>query len=862
MDERTCIKNLGCAGFGMGAQTAELDVADNRIVRTRPLRFHERYTQEEAPPWVIEARGSTFSAAEKTEIPPLALVYKKRVYSRNRILHPMKRVDWDPRGDRNPQNRGKSKFVRISWDEATDLIAEELNRVKDEYGPYAVLAQGDGHGETKVVHASHSCQMRLLRHFGGFTFQARNPDSWEGWYWGAKHVWGMDPVGQADMGNLFLDVAENTDMLLFWGCDMETTPWGWGGQISSRYCNWLTELGVQQVYVCPDVNYGNAVHADKWIPVLPNTDAALQCAIAYVWLTEGTWDEEYIDTHSIGFDWMKYYLLGGEDGVPKTPEWASPICGVPSRQIKALARNWAACNTSIAHCNGGSYIRSTYSTEPARLEVVLMGMQALGHPGRNVIKFMEWGLYGLSSQSAPPVLDFYPSPGAAYGGFEWNDTSKYDVRQSFLPKTLIATALNGDYSIDNPLKWHGIGLAGWPKEDQFIEYQYPSEVAGTTVHMVWSDTPCWTTCWNGGNSFIRALRSPEIECVVIQHPWMENDCLMADILLPINTKLEENDIGVDVQCGDYGMIYLEKPCVRPRGESKSDWEAVGEVAKKLGLYDEFVEGRTEEEWIRLGYETSGAQERMPFEEFEDRGYFLVGAREGWRDEPRGLQPFYEDPEAHPLDTPSGKLEFYSQWLESVFPGDEERPPYPHFIPFGKSHQESLLHERSEKYPFLLVSNHPRWRVHANMDDVSWLRELPTCKITGPDGYQYEPVWINTVDAEHLGIGQGDVVKVFNDRGWVLGGAYVTERVCRGAVLQDHGARVDPIVPGESCRAGANNLIAPTMTTSQNVPGEVTSGYLVNIEKVDVFALADAYPDAFSRCIAPGEGPCIDNWIEG
>lgn len=860
-ETKTFIKNLGLSGFGMGAQTAEIDVKDDKIVRIRPLHFNKSYSVEEMRPWKIEARGKVFEAADRTGLPPLALVYKKRAYSANRILYPMRRVDWDPQGERHPENRGKSKFIRISWDEATDIIAAELNRVKKAYGPYAILAQGDGHGETKIVHASHSCQMRLLRHFGGFCFQARNPDSWEGWYWGAKHVWGQDPVGQADMGNLFLDIAENTDMLLFWGCDVEATPWGWGGQISSRYCSWLTEIGVKQVYICPDVNYGNAVHADKWIPVFPNTDAALQCAIAYTWLTEGTWDKEYMATHAYGHEHVIKYILGDEDGVPKTPKWAEPICGVPARTIKALARKWARETTSIAHCNGGSYIRSTYSTEPARLEVFLLALQALGKPGRNVIKFMEWGLYGLSSQSAPPLLEFYPNPGAAYGGFDWNNPQVFDIRESFLPKTLIHTALLGDYTVEEPLKWHGVGLAGWPKEEQFNEYQYPSAKAGSPIHMIWCDNPCWTTCWNGGNSFIEALRKPQIECVVIQHPWMENDCLLADILLPINTKFEENDIGVDLQCGDYGLIYPEDRCIASRGESMSDWEAVGEVAKKLGLYELFVEGKDEQEWIRLGFESSGTQDRISYEEWRRKGYYLIPPKVDWQKEPRGFGPFYEDPDAHPLATPTGKLEFYSEFLAAVFPNDDERPPSPRFIPYGETHQESRLHPRSEQYPFLLVSNHPRWRVHANMNDVAWLREIPTCKVTGQDGYQYEPLWVHPSDAQRLGIKSGDVVRIGNDRGWVLGGAIVTERIKPGVVLQDHGASCDPIVSGESDRAGANNLIAPTATTSRNVPGEVTSGYLVAVEKVDLDALAAEYPEAFSRSFVPGIGVCIDSWME-
>ena len=158
---------------------------------------------------------------------------------------------------------------------------------------------------------------------GGYTLQTSNPDSWEGWYWGAKHVWGMEPVGQMmTLTNVFLDIAENTELVLFWGCDPETTTWGFGGQMASRLCYWFTELGIKSIYVCPDLNYGAAVHADKWIPVLPNTDAALQLAIAYTWITEGTYDKEYVKTHTFGFDKFEDYVLGKEDGIPKTPKWA------------------------------------------------------------------------------------------------------------------------------------------------------------------------------------------------------------------------------------------------------------------------------------------------------------------------------------------------------------------------------------------------------------------------------------------------------------------------------------------------------------------------------------------------------------
>lgn len=857
---KTYYKTLGLGSFGMSALSSEIDVKDGRIVRTRGMHFDNAYSAEELRPWTLEAKGKKFNALLKNDIPPFALVYKKRLYSDNRILYPLKRVDWDPNGDRHPETRGKSKFERITWDEATDIIASELNRLKEQYGLWSVLCQGDGHGETKTVHATHGCQMRLMSILGGFTFQARNPDSWEGWYWGAKHVWGCDPVGEGDIGLLLLDIAQNSKYLLHWGCDEETTPWGWLGQLPSRWCFWLTDVGVKQIYVCPDVNYGAAVHADKWIPINPNTDVAMHMAIAYTWIVNGWYDKEYVETHSVGFDWIKYYVLGGEDGVPKTPKWAEKICGVPSRQIKALAKNWYEQATSISHVNGGSLIRSQFSAEPGRMEVVLMGMQGLGKLGRNVIKLIEWGLYGLPSQCPNPRSTMYMMPAAAYRSLDYNNPAVWDIRQSFIPKTMIPKAILGDYTLENPLTWHGTGIAGWPKEDQFVQYQYPSKTSGgARIHAIWSDTPCWSTCWNGGNSLADALHSPEIEFVLIQHPWLENDCLYADIILPINTKFEESDIAVDSSNGYTNLMMLEPQCVAPRGESKSDYQAVAEVAKKMGVYEEFIGGKTEDEWIREGFEQSGCQEVISWEEFKEKGYYAAPTAEDWESAPHGFYPFYEDPEKNPLDTPSGKLEFYSTTLEYHFPNDKSRPPYPHYIEHDERLYESLQNERAKEYPFLIVSNHPRWRVHANMDDVTWFREIETCKVKGPDGYLYEPVWINPVDAKAKGIKSGDVVSIFNDRGWVLGGAYVTERIKPGVIYQDHGARLDPIEVGKGDRGGANNLIAPTEVAMENTNAEVTSGYLVDFKKVDIDELAKKYPEAFARKFN-NTGVEISNWL--
>jgi molybdopterin guanine dinucleotide-containing S/N-oxide reductase-like protein len=847
---KTYLKALGLGSFAIASSPEAIDVKDGRILRIRPLHYDWKYTREEIAPWQVKRNGHAFEPLLKSLPPPYALAYKKRVYSPNRIKYPLKRADWDPNGERNTQNRGKSKYKRISWDEAAEIVAGEIRRVQKQYGPYAILAQGDGHGETKTIHGPHGCQMLLLDEMGGYTLQVRNPDSWEGWYWGSQHVWGQMSVGlMMPAANVFKDISENCEMLLFWPCDPETTPWGFTEQLASQICYWWSKVGIKQVYICPELNYGAAVHADKWIPVLPNTDAALQLAIAYVWITEDTYDKEYVATHVVGFDKFKDYVLGREDGVPKTPEWASRKCGVPQWTIKALAREFAGRITSIVHMFGGPMVRGAFSSEPARLECILLGMQGLGKPGVHQYHAFD----SLPRNAAGTWLK---SMWHAHTGRMW----QFNTRQ-IIPKTLVQEAI-----LNPPLTHWGSSNFLMPPTDQFVKYTYPipKEEGGTEIHMMWMDNPCRTTCWNDGHRTIEAMRSPKIECIVAQHPWLENDCLLADVILPANTKLEEEDIASTGWSVSFDSILLEHQCIQPIGESKSDYEIVGEIAKKLGKYEEYTGGKSVKEWIKFGYDGLNIQKMVSWEKLKEKGYYVIPSAPGWQNDTPGLRKFYEDPERNPLGTPTGKLEFYSEALARHFPDDQERPPVPHWVEKGITHDERLSSERARKYPLLLMSNHGRWRVHAQGDDIDWTREIQTCKVKGWDGYMYEPVWLNPKEAEKRDIKSGDIVKVVNERGAVLCGAYVTERLIPGVAYVDHGARCDWIIPGELDRGGAINLISPYNITSKHCPGMVESGYLVEVEKVSLDQMEkwrQQYPEAFAKEYDPASGLRFNAWVE-
>jgi trimethylamine-N-oxide reductase (cytochrome c) len=866
--EETVIRCIGLCGGGV--EPMSVDVKNGKIIRMRPLHYDDKYTEEELAPvrWKIEARGKTYESPRKGLPSHLALPYKKMVYSPNRVKYPLKRVDWDPNGERNPQNRGKSKYKRISWNEASEIIASEIKRVQATYGPYAILIMGeDGHKEAKVVHSGQCASGRLLHTLkeGGYTAERRNADSWEGWYWGTMHVWGTGSNGLASpySGGVFApsnsvlkDVSEHTDMIVWHGADVETTPVGFGGFGWSRTAYWLTELGIKQVWVSPDLNYGAAVHADKWIPILPNTDMALSAAIIYTWIEEGTYDKDYIATHTVGFDKIEDYIMGKEDGVPKTPAWASPRCGIPEWTIKALAREWASKVTSLGHYFGGPMIRGPYSHEIARLMAVQLGMQGVGKPGvhqvhNNTLTIPESSVR-FDFRRGSRVHAMYPTA-------------------QIIPRTLVHKAI-----LEGSCRSWGSQSLSAEVEDQFKLYEYPmpKEKGGTEIHMMWSEKPCNTSCWNNGNLFIEAIRSPKIECFITNNIWLQNDCEFSDLILPVTTQLEEEDImiayGAMLEGTQHTVTWLQRKAIEPIGESKSDYLIAAEVAEKLGIYEEYTEGLTIRDHVKNTFESTGLAKYISWEEFNKKQYWVAPTAKDWEKTPPGLREFYEDPEVNPLGTPSGKLEFYSQRLAESFPDDKERGPYPKYVVGGPgwSHDESLDvengAERCKTYPLLFMSNHPRYRFHSSGEGNAWLREIPTCKVRSYDGYLYEPLWIHPETAASRGIKNGDIVKVFNDRGTELFGAYVTERIIPGAVSADHGAHVDQITD-KLDRGGSTDLISPTGISSTNSGGMVVSGYLVEMEKVDPAEMAawkKKYPEAFARDYDPAYGLTYNSWAEG
>ena len=381
-------------------------VKDGKIVRITPMDFDDSV---DASSWKIEARGRTFTPPRKTTYSVYTAGFKSMIYSDKRIKYPMKRVDFDPDGERNIQNRGVSGYEHISWDEAIDFLVSEINRVKREAGPAAILSSPSSHHMWGNVGYRHSTYFRFMNMMG-FTYADHNPDSWEGWHWGGMHMWGFSwRLGNPEQYDLLEDTLQNTEMIVFWSSDPEVNTGIYSAHESTVRRYWMKDLGIKMVFIDPFYNHTAGLIGDKWFSPKIGTDHALSFAIAYTWLTEGTYDKEYVATHAHGFDEWADYVLGKTDGVPKTCEWAEDESGVPAREIRALAREWGKKKTMLAAGGLGGWggaCRASHGIEWARGMIALATMQGMGKPGSNIYS---------TTQGVPTDYEFY-FPGYAEGG--------------------------------------------------------------------------------------------------------------------------------------------------------------------------------------------------------------------------------------------------------------------------------------------------------------------------------------------------------------------------------------------------------------------------------------------------------------
>lgn len=827
-------------------------VKDGKILRMTPIEFGDT----DPLPWTISARGMKFTPPRKTTLAPHGQNAKSIVYSPDRLLYPMKRVDFDPKGERNPQNRGKSGYERISWAEALDIVAGEIKRVKRTHGPGAMaVSHGSHHTWGNIGY--YLSALHRFKNAVGHTAVHHNPDSWEGWYWGAVHHWGHTlRVGQSETYGTVEDCLQNCDMIVFWSADPETTSGSYGAQEGTVRRQWLKnpKLGIKVVHVDPYYNASAQFLGGKWFAPKPTTSVAMAMAIAYVWIKEGLYDKDYVASHTIGFDKWKAYLLGEEDGVAKTPEWQERETGVPARDVRALAREWGRKRVYLSPGgwgNGhGGACRNQTGIQWARVMVCLIAMQGLGKPGVNMGN-LQWG--------CPIDFNFY-FPGYADGGMSGDlegTSMPVELYQRMPQLPTINTPFQRIPRIWMPEaiadgKAEGYPWIGKSIEHQFAKFAYPAP-GHSPVKMLYKYGGSILATMNNTNRHVRMYQSSNLEFVVNQSIWFEGEAKFADIVLPACTNFERVDISEWAGLGGYAhhghqqlnhrVIVFQAPAIEPMGESKSDFWIFNEISKRLGLANYFSEGVNEIDWVKRQFDGSDLPKHISWKEFIRRGYFVVPTEKEKLRAPVSFRWFWENrkkdvPEPQPLpsdyageyltglQTQSGKLEFECNSLKRV--NDPERPPIVKYEPSWEGPHAGALYA---KYPLQLLTPHSKYSFHTQGDGKdSFLLNIPDHRIN-VGGYYYWIIRMNSADATARGIKKHDLVKVHNDRGAVICAALPTERlpqgVCHG---YESSAIYDPMgEPGKSVdRGGCLNLLTPERTQTKSTHSLAGSHSLVEI----------------------------------
>jgi molybdopterin guanine dinucleotide-containing S/N-oxide reductase-like protein len=827
-------------------------VKDGRILRITPIEFGE----DDALPWTIHARGRSFTPPRKTTVSSHTLAWKSLVYSPDRLLYPMKRVDFDPDGERNPHNRGVSGYKRIGWDEALDLVAAEIRRVKREHGPGAIMNGSGSHHTWGVLGYWLSARIRFFNTIG-WSPVMHNPDSWEGWYWGAAHHWGQTARnGGGETYGTVEDLLKHAEMVVFWSADPEATSGVYGAHDGTVRRQWLKDLGIPLVHIDPYFNHTASFLGGTWLAPRPGTDSALVLAIAHVWMSEGLYDRDYVAARTVGFEKWQAYVLGAEDGVPRTPEWQEAETGVPARAVRALARAWGTKKTYLAAgglVGFGGACRTATGADWARGVVCLMAMQGLGKPGVNM---------GCLQQGTPLDTHFF-FPGYAEGGYSGDLTGTALSINMYQRMPQLATVNTVSQVVprlkipEAVMEGHCEAYPTDPKsiEGQFMRYEYPAP-GHSEVKMYYKYGGSHLGTMTDTNRYARMYRSDKLEFVVNQGIWFEGETRFADVILPACTNFERWDISEFANCGGYiqhaftqcnhRVMVMQHKCIEPLGESRSDHQIFLDLATRLGLGSMYSEGVSELDWCKRLFDATDLPRRLGWKEFLRKGYYVVPAPPEERRDPVSYRWFAEGrakdtPELTPLpadyteeygmglQTQSGKLEFESSSLKRFAPDDPERAPLMRYVPAWEGPHSGELYER---FPLQLITPHPRHSFHTQSDgkhavvnDVEDHRVLL-------GGYYYWPVRMNAADAAARGIRHHGLVKVFNDRGAVICAAQLTERVPPGIVHSYESSAVyDPIgEPGRSPdRGGCMNLLTPSRMMIAKAHAMAANSCLVQVE---------------------------------
>ena len=700
-----------------------------------------------------------------------------------RVLRPAVRRSYLKHGPQSASGeRGAEPFVEVSWERALSLVAGELTRVRGQHGNDSIFAGSYGWASAGRFHHAQSQLKRFLNAAGGFVRSEGNY-SYNAALVLMPYVVGnfRDHVKQATRWSVI--ARESRLVVMFGGIPLRNSQVSGGGVGRHKLRDELSDCakaGVSFVNFSPlRSDAAEALNAE-WLPPRPGSDTAVMMGLAHTLLSEGLHDSAFLSRYTVGFEAVSAYLLGETDGVAKDADWAAEQSGIAAERLRSLARQMAAERTLI--CTAVGLQRADFGEQPLWMTVVLAALLGqIGLPG---------GGFGIG-----------------YGG----DAS-------------IGT-------MDRPLRWPSFPQGSNPVE-AFIPVAMVSEMLLNPggaydyngqrrifpdIRLVW---------WAGGNPFhhhqdLNRLRQAfqQPETIIVNEISWTATARHADIVLPVAAPQERNDFGAGTQ--DNALIPMPK-ALEPAGEARSEFEIFSDLERRLSLGTRFSRRQSAEEWQEELWEELRGRAGPRGINLPDWQTFLRGDIVHLEDPTPNavyLSAFRADPEAHPLATPSGKIELASEVIAGF--GYDDCPGHPTWLP-----PREWTSGAARDYPLHLLSGQPETRLHSQYDNGAYSMSR---KVQGR-----EPILINARDAEQRGIADGDVVVVLNGRGRCLAGAVITEDIGRGTVFLWTGAWYDPDLsdPHQLDRHGNPNVLTHDLRTSRLSQGPAAQSAFVEVRRFE------------------------------
>lgn len=719
-------------------------------------------------------------------------------YSTARIRYPMVRESYLKNGPASRAARGdeNEKWVRVSWDKALELAAKAIRDTYDNYGPSAVYGSSYGWMSTGKLNAAITCQHRLLNLMGGFVGRRNSYSS------AAVNTIFPYVVGTGDPRSTSWDVViKHSERVVFWGCDPVVTndiDWYTTLHNYAGYLRALKKKGTKTISVNPVETDTAEYMGSEWIHPNPGTDPAVMAAMIYELDATGKIDKAFLDKYTYGWAELRRYIVGEEDGVKKTPEWAEKISGVPASKIRSFAHEVQEHRTMFMI--GWGIQRIDFGEQSHWMLAALCSVLGqIGLPGGGLGTNYHYSSGG-SPLSEAPFMAQIPSSVKPV-----RPVTKPWKGSKVLPVAAVSDALL------HPGKT--------------VDYD-GKKVTFPDFHLV---------MWAGGNPFAhhpdtnqlaRAFKKPDT-VIVTDIVWTAT-ARHADIVLPACTAFEHNDITNIGTYSNDGFIAM-KQAIEPQWEAKPDYDIFSALADKLGIKQAYTEGRSQMDWIRKFYNDArqmGATlgQKMPdFDTFWKKGYLLFPVSEENRNYV-SFADFRADPKAHPLSTESGKIQLFSPKIAGYHYNDcLGHPTY--FQP-----TEGVA-AATKEFPLALMACRSRYRMHSQLD----------CTATRLRGTieDREPVWINPKDAKARGIQNGDICLVKSRRGQILAGAVLTDRIIPGVIVVHHGGWFNPRQTAHGVvdvRGNSNTLVLDKPTS------KLARGNLASTANVEVSLWKGAVPE--------------------